>query len=108
MISTAMAKAAYSRSHTMTSTTTRSINGFRTCVQAAIDKAFTPFDQQDPATWPKSEYALSGAHWLVWFEQPCLLKWNGAAFCDDDCNYYKAVSYADPADLRPTQGGETP
>jgi len=74
------------------------INECRYVIEHGIDAAWTTFDLEDRATWPKSEYAPSGKAWL-WMDSEGYFEvcpWFGTAANIIGSHMEK---YADPADL---------
>ena len=72
-------------------------------IQAAINALWTPFDPQDPETWPKSEYAPSGKPWLVEFVNGALAssKFRDGHVCDGW--WSTVIRYTDPIHITPTE-----
>lgn len=109
MISQRMKDAAWAMMHKLLPNGPNNNLYLEQAVQAAIYEAWPAFDPEDKATWPKSDYAPSGRMWLklhrdgsfdfgTWRKNHVL--WIGPNF--------DITHYADPADIGPTQKGETP
>jgi len=82
-------------------------------IQAAINSLWTPFDPQDPETWPKSEYAPSGDAWLYRYKtrfgircgSSCFINGKFRDYAEDEVadHVFVPIDYMDPIHITPTE-----